>query len=97
MEPSRSARTARRAWDRKATGCAQVLARGGPDREHLARVLERDLGVECLPLTIESDEPRLSRVRYDADECGRSRRTASSAGSATRFATTVSETPSASS
>ncbi len=34
-------------------GCAQLVARGEAERRELARVLERDLGVRGLPLTLE--------------------------------------------
>jgi hypothetical protein len=33
-------------------GCAQIAARGPEERERLAAILERDLGVRCLPLTL---------------------------------------------
>jgi galactokinase len=36
-------------------GCAQVLARGAEEREALARRLEDELGVRCLPVTIAPD------------------------------------------
>ena len=48
------------AWGGKGVGSqgdggAQVLARGEEEREELARRLEAELGVRCLPVTIEPD------------------------------------------
>ena len=37
-------------------GSAQILARDPDAREHLSAVLERELGVRCLPLSIEPDD-----------------------------------------
>jgi len=34
-------------------GCAQLVARGAEERDRLARRLERELGVHCMPLTVE--------------------------------------------
>ena len=36
-------------------GCAQILARGTAARDALARRLEAELGVRCLPVTVEPD------------------------------------------
>jgi galactokinase len=38
-------------------GCAQLVARGAEERNALARRLERELGVTCLPLTLRSRAP----------------------------------------
>jgi len=48
-------------------GCAQIVARGPEERDELARRLERDLGVRCMPVTLEA---RGSAPPAQASGCG---------------------------